>query len=177
MSKSAKGKEMTTTLIRLLAIVRLFMGAAAILTPYVTSAAGDQSKVQLTISAENDTGTVADPPVVSITFVNLSQSTLSVLETNEYREYELSCVDERGSPVPLTKFGQNVHGPGPFGRRFMKEIAPGGKSVDRLDLGKVFSFSKPGAYKVSAKRDYYTAEPAVHLGVVVSNWFSFKLTN
>ena len=168
---------MSRAAIRLLAKGQLFVMTAVILAPHLSNGGDDQHNIQLTVSAESETATTANPPIITLTFSNLSQSAVTVVEINDYRDYELSCINEDGSPVPLTEAGKQLREPASFGRRLSRLVEPGKKIETKLDLGKIFSFSKPGIYNVSAKRYYYTDEKHPQRLIVSSNTFSFKLTN
>ena len=84
---------------------------------------------------------------------NITDETKKLIATYAFKDYWIEVKTEDGQVVPYTEFATRLRRSGSYSIHDLK-IAAGAESKGMIDLADYFQLTKPGDYRVSARRHY-----------------------
>jgi hypothetical protein len=126
--------------------------AAALLAQTHTGPQPQPSHVEASAQLDRETTAPGERITFKLHLKNISNEPISVMKSRPPENViELSAVDDKNHPVPFTPSGEalihgiKIGGGGPV------LLKPGEETVFDLDASKLFAFTKPGIYQVTAR--------------------------
>jgi len=109
--------------------------------------------VELSVEADGQSF-AGGPLVVRITIRNSGKDKLKHVEPGIYQVFTFRVVDQDGTPVPMTRFGQKkLVGRGTGGKT--RTLPPGSYYATVYNLSRLFDLTVPGSYCLRVSKGFY----------------------
>lgn len=109
--------------------------------------------VQLILQTEESKFSPYSPILMRISVKNTTDKMLNYVVSHVHRDYEFMVTDEKGEPIPLTRYGQSQLKPlftaGSVGNM---DMDPGGEWRDEIIINRYFDMTLEGVYLIKCIR-------------------------
>ena len=133
----------------------------------------------LAIKLEKQAFTINEPVYGVVRIKNFSTQQLSLVVTDDKRQYLFSVTDLAGNDIPKLEFQKQLEsGPEIILRSVSREIIPEAYLEYKFNLATRYDLSKSGKYIVQCRRNvnqYIVAIPKGVCGIVYSNKVEFSI--
>jgi uncharacterized protein (DUF58 family) len=133
--------------------MRIFVATLTVLL-MLSFPANANGNFRLSASLEKSEVKSGEPISLELVLKNISKRRVHVIRTNYLSAYKIEVKDGGGNRVMPTELGKELLVQSMFvSGRIPIYLDPGQELREKIDIGRIYDFGRPGTYTISAKRN------------------------